>query len=262
MAVRADPGHAVALAQPRGQALHRHDAAPGHEAGEGGARVAEQRFADARMHAIGADQRIAVHALAALQQQRHAVGILLEADAARADPHRAGRAFGQRLHQHGVEIATMHQPIGRAVACLGVGAEVLHAPGLAGVEQPHLLGDRHRGDRLHRRPQAECAQHARAVRRDLHAGAELAQFGRLFVQRDLEATLQQGQRGDDAADAGAGDQDAWLAQVPSPVRWRDQNRERRLDASGRIEMLDQPQSRTRRSCWRNCRCGCTTMPMR
>ena len=65
-------------------------------------------------------------------------------------------------------------------------------------------------------------------------GAELAQLGRLLVQRNLEATLQQRQRGDDAADTGAGDQDARLAQVPSPLRWRDQNRERRLDASGRM----------------------------
>jgi hypothetical protein len=34
---------------------------------------------------------------------------------------------------------------------------------------------------------------------------------RLFVQRDLEAMLPQGQRGDDAADAGAGDQDMGFA---------------------------------------------------
>ena len=117
--------------------------------------------------------------------------ILLEVDAARADTHRVGRPLGQCLHQHGMEIAAMHQPVGRAVARLGVGAEILDAPGLAGVEQPHLLGGRHRGDRLHRRQQAECAQHARAVGRDLHAGAELAQLGGLLEERDVEATLQQ-----------------------------------------------------------------------
>ena len=95
-------------------------------------------------------------------------------------------------------------------------------------------------------PQAEFAQHARAVGRDLHAGAEFAQFGGLLVQRDVEAPLQQRERGDDAADAGAGDQDAWLAQVPSPVRWRDLNRERRLDASGRMNARS-TQSQTRRT---------------
>ena len=46
----------------------------------------------------------------------------------------------------------------------------------------------------------------------------LAQFGGLLVERDVEALLQQRQRGDDTADAGAGDQDAWLAQVPSPMQ--------------------------------------------
>ena len=51
----------------------------------------------ARMHAIGADQHIAAHALAVFEQQCHAVGVLFEVDAARADTHRVGRAFGQCL---------------------------------------------------------------------------------------------------------------------------------------------------------------------
>ena len=170
VAMRADPGHAVLLTQPRGQTVHRHDAAPRHEAGEGGARAAEQRLADARMHAIGADQRIAADALAVFEQQCHAVGVLFEVDAARADTHRIGRAFGQCLHQHLMKIAAMHQPVGRAVARDGIGAEVLHAPGLAGVEQPHLLGGRHRGDRLHRRlagrvRAARASRSARSARR-------------------------------------------------------------------------------------------------
>jgi hypothetical protein len=38
------------------------------------------------------------------------------------------------------------------------------------------------------------------------------------VQRDLEAALQQRQCGDDTADAGAGNQDAWPAQVLAPLR--------------------------------------------
>jgi hypothetical protein len=32
--------------------------------------------------------------------------------------------------------------------------------------------------------------------------------------------LQQGQRGHNAADASPRDQNPWLAQVPSPVRWQ------------------------------------------
>ena len=100
----------------------------------------------------------------------HAVGVLFEVDAARADTHRIGRAFGQRLNQHLMKIAAMHQPVGRAVACDGIGAEVLNAPGLAGVEQPHLLGGRHRGDRLHCRlagrvRAARASRSARSARR-------------------------------------------------------------------------------------------------
>jgi hypothetical protein len=39
---------------------------------------------------------------------------------------------------------------------------------------------------------------------------------RLLIQCDLEAAPQQCQGSDDAADAGAGDQDAWLGQVLVP----------------------------------------------
>ena len=41
MAVGADPGHAVLLAEPRRQPFHRHDATPGHEAGKRGMPVPE-----------------------------------------------------------------------------------------------------------------------------------------------------------------------------------------------------------------------------
>ena len=104
-------------------------------------------------------------AFAVFKQQRHAIRVLFEADAARADTHRIGRAFGQRLHQHRMKIAAMHQPVWRAVTCDGIGAEVLNAPGLAGVEQAHFLGR----SALRQSPpspaQAKSRQHARAVRR-------------------------------------------------------------------------------------------------
>ena len=50
-------------------------------------------------------------------------------------------------------------------------------------------------------------QHARAVGADLHAGADLAQLGRLLVDLDLDAAPQQGERAGQPADAGADDDD-------------------------------------------------------
>ena len=146
------------------------------------------------------------------------VSVWSKFDAAGADVHGIGRALGEGTDQHGVEVGAVDEPVGEAEAGDRIGAEVLHAPGLAGVEQAHFLGGGDRRDRLHRVAQAEFAQHARAVGRDLHAGADLAQFDGLLEEGDVVALLQQREGGDDTADAGPGDQDAWLAQVPSPMQ--------------------------------------------
>ena len=63
-------------------------------------------------------------------------------------------------------------------------------------------------DLAHGRFQAEGDQHAGAVRSKLHAGADLAQFRRLFEYTHVVAALQQGERGGQAAQPGAGDEDA------------------------------------------------------
>jgi hypothetical protein len=111
MAVRADPGHAILLAEPPGQPFHRHHTAPGHEPGERGTRPAEQHFPDLRMHPVGADQRIAPYTRAAFQVQGHTGCVLLEADAACPDMHRAGRTLGERRDQRAMQIAAMQQPV-------------------------------------------------------------------------------------------------------------------------------------------------------
>jgi hypothetical protein len=51
---------------------------------------------------------------------------------------------------------------------------------------------------------------ARAVGADLQARADLAQLGRLLVDLDLDAALEQGERGGEAADPAPGDQDLRL----------------------------------------------------
>ena len=55
--------------------------------------------------------------------------------------------------------------------------------------------------------QPQGMEHARAVGADLHAGADLAQLGRLLVDLDLDAAQQQGERAGEPADAGADDDD-------------------------------------------------------
>ena len=62
---------------PLRQAIRRNDAAPRHEAEELRPVGAEQRVADGGVHAVGADQGVAVRRAAVSKAQRHAAGILL-----------------------------------------------------------------------------------------------------------------------------------------------------------------------------------------
>ncbi len=61
------------------------------------------------------------------------------------------------------------------------------------------------GARPERRLEAKRMEHARAVGADLHAGADLAELGRLLVDLDVDAALQQGEPRGEPADAGADD---------------------------------------------------------
>ena len=54
----------------------------------------------------------------------------------------------------------------------------------------------------------EREQHARAVRRNLHARAKLGELRRLLIDLDLVAVAQQRERGCQPADPRADDQDA------------------------------------------------------
>jgi hypothetical protein len=206
------------LAQVWRQPLHRYHPAPGHEAGEGSAGTTEQDLADARVHAVGADECVTLDSFARFEVKRDASFALIERDTTGADTNGVGGPLGKSTDKDRVEVGAVDQPVGEPEADDSIGAEVLHAPGLAGVVQAHFLGGGDRRDRLHRVPQAKFAQHPRAIGRDLHAGADLAQFDGLLEEGDVVALLQQREGGDDTADAGPGDQDAWLAQVPSPMQ--------------------------------------------
>ena len=57
-------------------------------------------------------------------------------------------------------------------------------------------------------PEAEFVQHPHAVGANLETGADFGELGRLLVNIDVEAALQQRQRPGQPADSGSGDQEA------------------------------------------------------
>ena len=78
---------------------------------------------------------------------------------------------------------------------------------------PDFLALRLARERLQLVADAERVEHARAVRGELHAGADLLQLGGLLVHVDVDAVLEQRQRGGQPADAAPGDQNAHGAQL-------------------------------------------------
>src|SRR6185437_7446118 len=106
----------------------------------------------------------------------------------------------------------MNHPVRCAIDRARGDAKVEQLPGPPGREQPDLLAGRFAGDPEHLLLKAKLDQDSRAVGRELDAGAKLAQLARLLENLDLDASLQQRQAGDEAADARARDQDfrLWL----------------------------------------------------
>ena len=160
------------------------------------------------MHAVSADQRIAGDAFAVRKMQRHAASVVVEADAARIEPDRIGLERAHRIDQHLMQVGAMDHEIGRAVARDRLGAEIEQLPGLARIPEPDFLACRLAPDLAQRLFEPEREQHARAVRRNLHARAELGELRRLLIDLDFMAVAQQRERGREPADARADDQDA------------------------------------------------------
>ena len=129
---------------------------------------------------------------------RHAV-LLRKADAAVPGVH---DLRGQRCGQERDEVGAVHSEgrvPARRVGHLhrrdrrAVVAEI--ARGAADAAAPSMHG----------RPELDALQLAHAVGRQEHAGPDLAERRRLFVDRDLEAVRDQGIGGEQAADAAAHD---------------------------------------------------------
>ena len=109
-----------------------------------------------------------------------------------------------------MQIAAMHHRVGIAEA---------RAERLAQIDMGDLLG----GQRIHQPELVDIDGHAargfadaeiiegmKRIRPELDAGADLAERGGLFQQDRADALLRQAERGGEAADAAAGDQDRSL----------------------------------------------------
>ena len=192
----------------RWQAVHRHQPSPGNDAGEPGAPFAEHLPANGRMHSVSGEQHVARDLLAVGEVQGDRIVRRCEPGAGDAGTHHIRPGRTHRFQQDAMKIASMRHPVRRAVALHRSNPEIEHAPGLPGGPQADFLAGGLADDPPHRRFQPERDQHACAVRSELHTRADLAQLRRLFEHLHVIAALQQRKRSGEAAQAGAGDQDA------------------------------------------------------
>ena len=86
-------------------------------------------------------------------------------------------------------------------------AKIEPVPGFAGAPVPQLAALRLNLNFSEGRFQAEGKKDAGAIRADLDAGANFLELVRLFVNLDINAALEQGQRRGQSTNAGADDGD-------------------------------------------------------
>ena len=166
---------------------------------------AEQAFAHLRVDAVGRDDGAGTHLFAARELRRRDVGGLR---------HRLQRMPSLIASGFSLRTASTRMPCrslrcmrmcGVPKRCTDAAPSVEPIPGFAGAPVPQLPPRRQHLHLPQRLFKSERIKHARAVRADLHAGADFAQHGRLFVDDDVEAALQQRKRGRQPADAAADD---------------------------------------------------------
>ena len=176
---------------------------PGDLPGEHRIFVVPQGGANPRADAVGADHHVGFDLLAVFQRDRCGGVGGRHADAARAE---MDDRFRHRALQHAEQIGAVELILRLAVARLElapgkaeqprVGLHVAHRQFAADVaEPPRLVAE------------TEGVEHFRAVRRDVDAGADLAERRRLLVDLDLKALLPQTDRGGQSAQTRSDDDD-------------------------------------------------------
>src|SRR5256886_12688688 len=103
MSAGADPVGADAARHALGQPVHGNHAAPCNDSGKRGPVGAEKRLPDARVNAVGTDERIATHLRSALELQLHPVDGLVESQAVRSEVDRS-RLLAPRSEEHTSEL--------------------------------------------------------------------------------------------------------------------------------------------------------------
>ena len=203
---RADPVGADRPSQFLRQPLHRRQAAPRHQAGEGRLRAVEHLPAQGRVNAVGPDEHVAAHGAAIGQPQHHPGVVLSVAERAGVQVDRVGLQFTHGLDQDRMKLAPVNHPVRRPEALDGIGAQVKQLPGLASVPDADLLAGGLAYDGAELLLQPKLDQKPRPVRGHLKTGSQLRQLRRLLVDIDVDALLQQGQRSNQASDPASCDQ--------------------------------------------------------
>ncbi len=160
------------------------------------------------MHAISANQRVALNSCAALQPQSDASIILLESGTTGTQVNRIRLLAPHGARQHVEQIRAVDGEIGKAVALDRDRPEVEELPRLAGIPQADFLALRLARERLQLLADAERVEHARAIGGKLHARADFLQLGRLLVDLDVDSVPEQREGGGETADPRACNQDA------------------------------------------------------
>jgi hypothetical protein len=159
------------------------------------------------MDAVGADQVGRLDGAAVRERRFGVPGVGGDRDASLVQRDGVGLERAHRVGEEPMQIAAVEHEMGRPESLDAFVAEIEPVPGFSGAPVPQLAPLRPHLDFGEGRFQAERKQDARAVGADLDAGADFLELARLFVNLDVDAALEQGQRRAQSADAGADDKD-------------------------------------------------------
>ncbi|MNZ83212.1 hypothetical protein D3C78_1019340 [compost metagenome] len=161
---------------------------------------AQQFFADARVHAVRADDDVGFLGRAVGKVHHHHVAAVLDPGQALAVGH---DAVGQGVDQQRMEVTAVHGQVGGAVVLDGVVAQrdlCHHVAGLPVAAVP-VVGVR--ALRVECVLDADAAQDLHHVGPDVDARSQAREARRLFVDTDVEALLEQQLGGGSTAETGA-----------------------------------------------------------